>query len=119
MQKSRDNRRQAELKQIQTGLELYRSDVGSYPVNLGTSLTNSTTGAVYIQNVPKDPKLGTSYGYSPAAAPAATYALYACAENTTDIQVKDVCAGSVTPPNCSPAAITGCTSAKYYVVVSP
>ena len=56
-QKARDGRRQTELEQIRTALEIYRSDVGTYP----TILSDLETG--YIQAVPVDPKATEGYGY--------------------------------------------------------
>ena len=62
-QKARDGRRQADLEQIRSALELYRSNEadgdGLYPSSLG-SLT------AYLNPLPADPKSGDLYssGYS-------------------------------------------------------
>jgi len=78
-EKARDSRRLADLKQMQTALELYYTDEGDYPagsgVTLGTAdyacLNNTgwhTTGCAdaYMGNVPADPSGGT-YVYTVAS----------------------------------------------------
>jgi len=77
--KARDSKRLADLKQLQTALELYYTDQNSYPT--GTSLSlgagsaaclNSsgftTTGCAspYMASVPTDPQ-GSSYTYTMAS----------------------------------------------------
>lgn len=68
-QKSRDSKRVADMKQIQTALELYFADNNGYPVNTnvvlgidpattlcGTSgFANACTGTTYMGLVPKAP----------------------------------------------------------------
>lgn len=55
---SRDARRKADLEQIRSALELYRSDCRRYPASLGTSLQGGGTPAScagnYMQTVPQD-----------------------------------------------------------------
>lgn len=63
--KSRDARRLADFKQLQTALELYYSDNVAYPVS--TSQANASTALTalapaYIAAIPNDP-LGGSYNY--------------------------------------------------------
>jgi len=69
--KSRDVRRRADMIQIQTALELYKQDFGTYPANIARdSVTYPTpTGAnsyipglapTYIKELPKDPS-GLNY----------------------------------------------------------
>lgn len=65
---SRDARRKADLEQIRSALELYRSDCRRYPESLGTSLQGGGTPAsctgTYMQTIPQD--LGapnTTYSY--------------------------------------------------------
>lgn len=56
----RNNRRKADLEQIRTALEMYRSNNDQYPDNL-LSLTSPT---VYLSTLPTDPKSSVySYGY--------------------------------------------------------
>jgi general secretion pathway protein G len=85
LDKSNDSKRRAELKQIQTALELYRADVGSYPTVVGTlpsPLTHPTDPSiVYLQSVPKDPS-GLDYYYNPIAG-GNRYAVIACSQAGT------------------------------------
>jgi len=54
--RSRDARRLADIKQIQTALEMYYSDIGSYPALISTAGGNIATGTVvYMDIVPKPP----------------------------------------------------------------
>jgi len=100
--RSRDAQRKSDLRQIQSALELYRSDQGAYPasgaVRCGQPLTAG--GVTYMQKVPCDP-LNTGqyvYTYVPNGT---TYSLVTCLENVNDTQ-KDAtnnasyCAGGTT-----------------------
>ena len=77
--KARDAKRVADIKQVQTALELYYNDASSYPVTTGTLgatgyealcgggfVTGCGTATVYMGQVPKDPSTG-SYTYTGAA----------------------------------------------------
>lgn len=90
-QKANDSKRKSDLKQIQTGLELYRSDQGRYPASFGTTLTVGST--VYMQKVPSDPKFGNYYYNSPP--PNSTYTLKACAEKASTTDPDTVAANSI------------------------
>lgn len=100
-QKARDAQRKADLRQIQSALELYRADNGSYPIvwsppwtlNAAACPTSSSfTGAggvVYLQKIPCDPSnsdtywwLGKNYEY--ISQNGTQYGLYACLENPND-----------------------------------
>ncbi len=65
--KARDARRLADMKQIQTALELYNSDYNRYPpAPSGSRVENMTSTLVtpgYIPALPKDPKYTGSSGY--------------------------------------------------------
>ncbi len=86
-QRARDAQRKSDIRQIQSAVELYRSDVGSYPTTVqypacNTSLTaNSTT---YMKAIPCDP-LNTTTPYS-YTSNGTTYSLIACLENGSDSQ---------------------------------
>tara|TARA_B100000745_G_scaffold205743_1_gene136012 strand:- start:3146 stop:3607 length:462 start_codon:yes stop_codon:yes gene_type:complete len=89
-EKSRDARRIADLKQIQTALELYFDDQSSpeYP----DALSSLSSGG-YLSTVPNDPRTGAAYGYdnltgsntacSAASGACTNYVLGATLENTT------------------------------------
>lgn len=81
-QRGRDGQRKSDLRQIQTALELYRADNGSYPASIascGSSFVYNTT--TYMQKIPCDPLQKTSYAYS---SDGTTYTIYACIENEND-----------------------------------
>ncbi len=105
LQRARDSRRKADLQQIRSALELYRSDYGHYP---RTDWVNSTQGddwikdsdsskpivPDYIKVVPKDPvnvggnATGQVYSYYSStfcsAAPGTSYILTVALENDDD-----------------------------------
>ena len=56
--KSRDARRIADARSLQTAMELYNNDSGVYPTSL------SSLVSTYIGKVPKDPQTGATYGYA-------------------------------------------------------
>lgn len=59
---ARDSRRRLDLEQIRSALEICRSEDGSYPLSIGTTITCG--GQVYLDPVPEDPKEGqVGYGY--------------------------------------------------------
>jgi prepilin-type N-terminal cleavage/methylation domain-containing protein len=72
--RARDAKRISDVKQIQTALELYYNEEGSYPASVTTGATiQSTAGNVYLASVPTPPTPvdGSS---CPALQPAYTYA---------------------------------------------
>ncbi len=117
-QRARDAQRKSDLRQIQSAMELFRSDQGSYPTAIpncvsGNSIkTNSEcTGSTYMQKVPKDPS-GSSYynsGNYSFSSTGTIYTLGACLENTGDPQ------GDIVPP----VGTTGCASNHYYKLQNP
>ncbi|HYM65198.1 MAG TPA: type II secretion system protein [Candidatus Sulfotelmatobacter sp.] len=119
-QRARDAQRKSDLRQIQSALELERSDLGSYPAASGTAigtcgnaLSGGSPANTYMAKIPCDPS-GSSYynsgNYFYTSSGGTTYTLGACLENTADSQ------GTTTSPGGS-----GCTSspATYYVVNNP
>jgi general secretion pathway protein G len=96
-QRARDSQRKADVRQIQSALELYRSDNSSYPSasnlnNCSSGCTGSsscfgnspTCNTIYLNRVPVDPLGGTwVYTYSPSGG---GYTLFACLENAADSQ---------------------------------
>src|SRR5689334_12449343 len=67
LKRGRDAQRKADIRQIQTALELYRADVGSYPAAIpgcGSPFTNGDT--TYLTKMPCDPTSSGEffYGYT-------------------------------------------------------
>lgn len=100
-QRGRDSQRKANVYQIQSALELYRSDSGSYPLTnvwpvCGSPL--SYNNAVYMQELPCDPITDAGYTY---ASDGTTYTIIACLENEQDAdrddQVDDICEAPTFP----------------------
>jgi len=99
LKSSRDNRRLADLKFIQSSLEEYHSDNLAYPftVTPGTPIVNG--GKTYMSQVPNDPALNPNYSYvaSGTSCAAATpqnctsYCLYAKIEGTNIPASDSVC----------------------------
>jgi len=113
-QRARDAQRKSDLRQIQSALELYRSDQGIYP-QLVPNCSNSIKSpdcstSTYMQTVPKD-SMGSSYyngGKYYFLSNGSTYTLGACLENPSDSQ------GTSTNPGGS-----GCPTNFYYVLNNP
>ncbi|OGH23667.1 MAG: hypothetical protein A2958_02745 [Candidatus Levybacteria bacterium RIFCSPLOWO2_01_FULL_38_13] len=114
--RARDSQRKSDVRQIQSAIELIRSDTGSYPGSLpscGSSLTAGSPATTYMQKVPCDPSGATYwnggiYYYLPSGS---TYTLASCMENAqesgSDIQ------------ETSPGGSGTCSSGKWYVLTSP
>lgn len=86
-ERARDARRKSDLRQIQQALELYKSDVNSYPDTSvfggscnGAFANGNTT---YMSKVPCDPQ-GSTYQYLFNTPSAGLYTIYACLENPND-----------------------------------
>lgn len=84
-QRSRDAQRKSNLRQMQSALELYRSDNAAYPLDTSNPFAtcNAPFGAgsvTYMQKVPCDPD-GSPYTYTSNGN---TYTLVACLENKND-----------------------------------
>lgn len=84
-ERTRDAIRIKDVRTIQTALELYRTDAGTYPsptaLSCGASIGYGT--AVYLQKLPCDPSTNNKYSY---AVSGGTYTLFACLENSNDSQ---------------------------------
>lgn len=136
--KARDSQRVADLKRVQTALELYFSDKRSYPRNINwTPLATvaSSELAGYMDQVPVDPLTGTSiattcfsvgdYGYyyksndvscGSNCTYATKYILGAKMENTTSASAS----GCSTLPNCnSGIGCADCRNTLCYGVQNP
>lgn len=91
IQKSRDGQRKADLRQIQSALEMYRADHGKYPTsvpNCSPSLKGDCSSTrTYLETVPKDPSTKIYYFYKPVTAGSPfRYCLKTCLEITNDFQ---------------------------------
>jgi len=121
--RARDSQRKSDLKQIQSALELYRSDSGAYPATTSFPACGSSlilSGATYMQKRPCDPLNSAPYIYSyKSASSNSTYTLGGCLENTNDSQ-KD---STNNPPAVdSGATITACaggTTNWSYTLFNP
>lgn len=104
-QRGRDSQRKANLFQLQSALELYRSDVGSYPLTAAWPACDaalSYNGAVYMQEVPCDPTSNLQYTYT---SDGTTYTLFSCLENGQDGDRDSAANSACTAPN-FPASFT-------------
>ncbi len=97
-EKSRDAKRVADVKQVQTALELYFADSNSYPATALTALggasaqtlsgggftaTGSASGTTYMGQVPSNPGPGgTAYTYTQTSS-GVSYTLKFTLEGTT------------------------------------
>lgn len=81
LKQSRDAKRKADLGQISAAVEMYRSNNDAYPVGDWSSLSVLTSGTIYIQSLPTDPKNSTYIYYYNGTAN--NYILAAQLENTS------------------------------------
>ena len=91
--KARDGKRLAEMKSMQTALEMYYNDHKGYPGGSGALLGNTNlrcldddgfkdsgcVPTIYIQSINDDPLSGRDYSYNSAAS--STYVIYFQLEN--------------------------------------
>ena len=109
-QRARDAQRKSDIKQMQSALELYRSDVGSYPPPSALNALNSVacptpssftySGTTYMQQIPCDPNGSTYYhsGNYYYTSNGSTYTIYACLENSSDGQGQYIANGGCNDP---------------------
>lgn len=121
-QRARDAQRKSDLKQVQSALELYRSDLGSYPTTnnfpacLDPLVNPAAVATIYMQKLPCDPS-GSSYnsGDYSYTSDGSTYSLSACVENTSDSHataLASIATGVL-------EIRTGCTSGYFFVENQP
>jgi prepilin-type N-terminal cleavage/methylation domain-containing protein len=85
--KGRDAQRKSDIRQMQTALELYRSDNGSYPTDMPACGERFYIGdTTYLQKMPCDPKSSGEFFYDYNQTSSSTYEINACLENITDPQ---------------------------------
>ena len=87
--RARDARRVADIKQIQTALELYYNDLGSYPAAVTAGGTIASGSVTYMGTVPKNPTPidgtctgWTEYAYTPQSSNT-SYTLTYCLGSAT------------------------------------
>lgn len=118
-QRARDAQRKSDLRQIQSALELYRSDLGVYPSSLPTCNTTGLVGGspsnTYMQKIACDPTNSAynsgNYRYVGTGSPVTSYNLVACLENASD--------KSTGTTGTDPTAGSGCPTTWYFVVTNP
>jgi len=93
-QRARDAQRKSDIRQLQSALEIYRSDNGGYPLTASVACPNSLTATVngsavtYMTKVPCDPT-NTSpfvYKYTVSGVGNTGYTISSCLENVNDSQ---------------------------------
>lgn len=118
-QRARDAQRKSDIKQVQSALELYRSDSGNYPTTIqfptyGNSLVSGST--IYMQKIPAEPNINyNGYNYS-YISDSSTYTLAACLENSSDSQGTAV---TSIPSGTLEGSTNQCTSGYFYVANQP
>jgi len=98
-QRGRDSQRKANAFQLQSALELYRSDSGTYPLTANWPTCGSPLSfndAVYMQEVPCDPITDAGYQYT---SDGTTYTIIACLENEQDADRDATTASSCEEPS--------------------
>jgi type II secretory pathway pseudopilin PulG len=125
-QRARDAQRKSDLRQLQSALEIYRSDQSSYP----SSITNCTCSGsvcfgagsgsscspIYMQQLPTDPNGSSGYNdgsYYYYSSGGTNYCMVACLENAGDTQAQD------TPAACQGAPTIKCSNNLYYIITNP
>lgn len=85
-QRARDGKRQADLEQVRTALEIARSDseANTYPTDVDALVTGG-----YMPSLPTDPK-NFSYNYSPSA----DYRTYSLCAHLEKGGTNDYCGGT-------------------------
>ena len=119
-QRARDAQRKSDLKQIQSALELYRSDLAAYPLTNNfsaclSSLPPPPATTIYMQKVPCDPSSSYNGGDYSYTSDGSTYSVAACAENSSDSQataLASIASGVL-------ETRTGCTSGYFFVENQP
>ncbi len=91
--RARDARRVADIKQIQTALELYYNEMGEYPATVTSGDIIAGTSAVYMNSVPTAPTpidtttctAHNTYAYAPTVSNSSYTLKYCLGAATADI----------------------------------
>ncbi len=108
--KARDGKRMADINQVRSGLELYRSAnlTTGYPTGVYSAMIGTLRTAGYISDpLPADPKAGWTYSYNMNNG---SYCLCAQLEMPTGNANNNT-----SPPNCS----SGISNGTHYCVGNP
>lgn len=128
LKKARDGTRKTDLQQIRSALEVYRSDVGSYPTGAapnylvrgcgatcgtadcswGSTWSCGTPSSIYMQKLPQGPS-GVNYRY---VSDGTTYTIEACLENANDPQ-------GIAIPGAAGWTAASCTSSRIFQLINP
>ncbi len=92
LKQSRNAKRKADLEQIRSALEMYRSNEDTYPVG-NLSVLSGTLTTTYIQTLPTDPK-NPSYVYYYSSAAGTDYTVGAYFESTSTCSEVISCGGA-------------------------
>ena len=113
---ARDAKRKADLEQIRSGIEIFKSDCNRYPATLPTQLigvpaysSSCLAANIYITAVPSDVISTRSYYYVPSGT-GATYSLCAALEQAPSPAMSGGCVGTA---NC------GSSGNCNYIVINP
>jgi general secretion pathway protein G len=128
-QRARDTQRKSDLYKIQSAVERYFADNGSYPQNVPNCPpalmdincgSDAATAVNYLSAVPRDPlSIGSgpdntifNGGFYDYVQCGSKFMLYACLENANDPQAVSA------PPCIPPLYNSSCPSNKYYELQS-
>jgi len=131
-QSARDTKRLADVKQIQTALELYYNDTGSYPSSITDSI--ATSGITYMQTYPTAPTPAdgdcsdsdNAYNYTVSGTENSSYSLTFCLGsqvNNLDAGIKEaipggiIAASSPTPWACGDDIIDSRDNKSYTTIL--
>lgn len=131
LKKGRDSQRKADLRAIQTALELYRAENGAYPLigpskvgghwNVESIEDNLNENVTYLVKIPIGPSGGTSctesspgdYGYA-VPSDGSKYTLFTYLENTSD---PDATRPKPKPLHCPVAGQSQCNAGETIVSI--
>lgn len=99
--RSRDTKRKGDVEQLRSALEMYRSDIGSYP-NLGGGSWVDASGLsavlvpTYLPVIPSDPKSTQVYRYKPTNSSGGNYYGYCMSALLESEDLNDTCTPDTT-----------------------
>jgi len=102
--RARDAKRQQDIAQVKTALEMYKSDnevypaKGSFPTTTWTAMATALQSGNYMKNVPNDPLNTGSYVYTYSSTDGSTYTITYKTENNPN---RPDCTGTAAPYTCT------------------